>query len=368
MNILHINCNFLNNNVHMNLINQLELRGIKSTVYVPVSECTETIPKANVIISKCFRRMDRVCFGYKQNKIIRDITQMIEIGQYDLLHAHTLFTDGNCAYKLNQKYNIPYVVAIRNTDINYFFKYRFWLRKRGIDIIKNAYAVIILSESYERRLFNSYIPKSVRKRIESKIKILPNGIDDFWYDNKLDVARQLSDCRKFKILYVGKIDRNKNLYLTIKAINKLNQEGYKVEYSVVGEVVDKEVYNDFSNFKFIKYLGVKQKEELVSIYRDNDLFVMPSIHETFGMVYPEAMTQGLPIIYTKNEGFDNQFPNGKVGFAVECHNVDGLCNAIKMILDNYNNISKQCLIEVDKFRWCNITNKYKDIYESLIDN
>lgn len=40
---------------------------------------------------------------------------------------------------------------------------------------------------------------------------------------------------------------------------------------------------------------------------------MPSHKETFGLVYAEAMSQGLPIIYTKNQGFDGQFPDGYVG-------------------------------------------------------
>src|SRR5690606_19135661 len=48
-----------------------------------------------------------------------------------------------------------------------------------------------------------------------------------------------------------------------------------------------------------KYHGrIAQKEELIRIYRDCHLFVMPSRNETFGLVYVEAMLQGLPILYT----------------------------------------------------------------------
>ena len=38
------------------------------------------------------------------------------------------------------------------------------------------------------------------------------------------------------------------------------------------------------------------------IYRENDIYVMPSIIETFGLVYAEAMSQGLPVIYTRGQG------------------------------------------------------------------
>ena len=43
---------------------------------------------------------------------------------------------------------------------------------------------------------------------------------------------------------------------------------------------------------------------------------MPSFPETFGLVYVEAMSQGLPIIYTKGQGIDGYFEDGKVGYPV----------------------------------------------------
>ena len=40
-------------------------------------------------------------------------------------------------------------------------------------------------------------------------------------------------------------------------------------------------------------------------------FCLPSHAETFGLVYVEAMSQGLPIIY-EGQGFDKQFQDGEV--------------------------------------------------------
>ena len=39
---------------------------------------------------------------------------------------------------------------------------------------------------------------------------------------------------------------------------------------------------------------------------------MPSKYETFGLVYPEAMSRGIPIVYTKNQGFDKYFEDGEI--------------------------------------------------------
>ena len=62
------------------------------------------------------------------------------------------------------------------------------------------------------------------------------------------------------------------------------------------------------------------KEELIKLYRDSHIFTMPSITESFGLVYAEAMTQALPVVYTKGQGFDGQFPDGEVGYSVEALN------------------------------------------------
>ena len=67
---------------------------------------------------------------------------------------------------------------------------------------------------------------------------------------------------------------------------------------------------------------------------------MPSFHETFGLVYIEAMSQGLPIIYTKGEGIDGYFKEATVGYSVNPKDVKNIVKKIEMIIHNYNKISK----------------------------
>ena len=88
---------------------------------------------------------------------------------------------------------------------------------------------------------------------------------------------------------------------------------------------------------------------------------MPSFHETFGLVYAEAMTQGLPIIYTKGQGFDNQFENGLVGYSVKADDIEDISKAIFSILCNYKSFNKQSEYS-QKFRWDKIVNRYMEIF------
>ena len=95
---------------------------------------------------------------------------------------------------------------------------------------------------------------------------------------------------------------------------------------------------------------------------NSDIFIMPSILETFGLVYAEAMSQGLPIIYSTGQGFDGQFKNGVAGYAVNCFDYRDISHKIVDLYKNYQQFSERCVSLVDKFNWLPIANAYKRIY------
>ncbi|MDU3086953.1 MAG: glycosyltransferase family 4 protein [Peptoniphilus harei] len=371
MRIIHINCNYLNSKLHQNLIISLNKLKIENTVFVPTYDKNKSVVNVNkdVIVSECFKKWDRVNFFYKQRKIYKDIKEKVDISKYNVIHAYTLFTDGNCAYNLNKEYGIPYIVTIRNTDLNTFLKYMIHLRRRGIDILKKASKIVFLSKSYKDRLFNEYVPRESKKELEEKSVIIPNGIDDFWFKNKYEDKNISITLDKFKnknldIVYAGKIDKNKNLRLTIDSIRDLKEKLWDIKFHVAGKIVDDKLFNSIQND--IIYYGELKKEELLKLYRKSDIFIMPSHTETFGLVYVEAMSQGLPVIYTKGEGFDGQFIEGEVGFSTSDVNEKCLFNGIFKIINNYENIYKNLIKNAQRFTWKRIGNTYKCIYKDII--
>ena len=116
------------------MIEKLDSLGIENTVFVPVYSGTEAVitPNNHVVVSDCFRKRDRLLFDYKQKKIIVAIEKRYDVSRFDLIHAYTLFTDGNAARVLAGKYGVPFLAAVRNTDVNIFFKKMIHLRRRGL--------------------------------------------------------------------------------------------------------------------------------------------------------------------------------------------------------------------------------------------
>lgn len=349
--------------------NLMEL-GISLSTYVPLyngykprKEIEFPLAK-HVLVSECYKYNDRFIFYLKQYKIRKDIKVRYNFSNYDILHAHSLFSNGSIAFSIYKKYRIPYVVAVRSTDINLFFKKFVYLRKRGIDILYHASKIIFLSESYRQECIEKYVPKKIREEIFNKSVIIPNGIDDFWFDNKYNKTKT-NIHNPIKIIFVGNDSKRKNLRTLIKACEKLIENHYSLELNVVGDLSER-TKRFISKQKYIKYLGYVNKEKLLNIYRENDIFVLPSIKETFGLVYPEAMSQGLPVIYSKGQGFDQQFDDGLIGYSVNSRDACDIADKIIKIVQNYEDISHRTIKLVSKFNWKRIVKEYENIYQEVL--
>lgn len=371
MNVFHINSNYLTSLLHENLMEKLEQKGIKNTIYMPrkMEKEEEFLyeSKYKVYSPVAFKNKDKYLFTLKQHKIMKTLKNTVDIEQYDICHAHTLFTDGNVAYELNKAYGIPYVVTVRGmTDIDGFFKKRLNLRHRGRSILKQASKIVFLSASNKKELFSKYLKEDSRE-YEKKSVILPNGIDDFWFEHE-NAPKLLPDKQKVCFIYVGKINRVKNLLNAIEGLKVLKKEyGIEPALTVVGKVEDETVFRRAKSVSDIKitFLPQTPREKLVYLYRKNDIFIMPSFSETFGLVYPEAMSQGLPVIYSKGQGFDEQFEEGTVGYAVKAADQKDIAKKINSILRNYENISENCLKGYKKFNWDQLSSKYLTIYREV---
>ena len=367
MRILHINCNYIGTTLHQLMVEELDKFDITSKVFVPTYDKSSSVikPNDNVQVSECFNKIDRISFLYKQRKIIQAAEKLYDVKEFDLIHAYTLFTDGNVARTLSNKYNVPFVVAIRNTDVNDFFRLRPYLIKLGIKIMRDAKAVFFLSQAYKTQVFDKYLTYRTQKLLQRKCYIIPNGIDDFWFENAFS-GKKIIDKKEIKLIYAGRIDKNKNIPMTQRAIEILEKRGYRISLTVIGKTEDQKEYLKIYSKQNTTCLRPLPKEKLISEYRKANIFVMPSKTESFGLVYVEALSQGLPVIYSRGQGFDKQFPEGKVGYSVDSRNPYDIANGIKRVIDNYEKITGNCIECASKFNWNDICREYVTVYQSIV--
>lgn len=372
MKILHISNGYADSKVHSNLTRELDKLNQEQTVYCPVRSMDDIGKfqfdgrRIKFVYSYCIKYWYRFVYHYKAARLYADLKSKIDVGGFDVIHAPTAFSDGALAYKVYKEFHIPYVVAVRSTDISDFIErkmYHTW--PLGKEILYNAKRVYFVSVAGMNRFKKTKFGKSIWSDIESKCEVRPNGIDDVWINN-INFKR----CCSNKICYVGTFLPRKNIKRVVEAVSLLReQKGYKdLTFRIIGGGSDKgnEIQMLIDNHpEFIEYMGrIVDKNQLMSAMRECSLFVMPSIHETFGLVYVEALTQGLPVIYSKNDGIDGYFDKS-VGIAVEPHSTTEIANAIKSIIENYNQFGNQN-VDFDVFEWEKIAEKYMYDYRKIM--
>lgn len=371
MNVLHISNGYADSIVHSNLTKALDELGIRQTVYCPVRE--EKFlgryrfegRRINFVYSYCIKPWYKFVYHYKRWVLYNDMKRRIALNEFDVIHAPSLFSDGGLALKAYKEYGIPYVVAVRNTDINVFIKYLKHTYRTGREIALQAKKIFFISKAELDEFVESDFASPIYSQIKDKIVLQPNGIEDYWLEHISHIPR-----RGHQILYIGDFTPNKNVGRVIKAINQLreNAEFADLKFVIVGGGKDKdnstlrmiETHHDF-----IEYLGkIYDKEKLASIMQQSALFVMPSINETFGLVYLETLSQNLPVIYSKGQGIDGLFDES-VGIRVNPLSVDEIRDAIRNILENPGNYSNKGVSFTD-FNWKSIAEKYIGFYRDAL--
>lgn len=370
--ILHICSEYSNRPLYSRLVKKLNEKGFRQAVYVPVRRKSdidryklEEALNVEFFYSFILNPLLRIFYFAKIRKVKNDILQKTDVDGYNLIHAHTLFTNGGPALKLKQITGIPYIVAIRNTDLNIFFKYFPHIRSFGISIMENAEAIVFISSSWKGKL-KEVLPSEKWTKIRAKCITIPNAVDDFWQQNRKEEAEKLPG-GKIKLVYAGRFIKRKGLQNLISALDILNHEETKYELTLIGGGgnYDK-IINQMANERdYISIKTHKPKTELIDEFRNADIFTMPSRAETFGLVYIEAMTQGLPVLYSRNEGIDTMFEDGEVGFAARHDNPRDIADKLKRIEKNYGQLSQNALEISRDFNWQNISEKYTELYSSV---
>jgi len=364
MKVLHICPGYLQRQLYDKLISALQYNNVINAVFA-LSTDNPSFKIENKyklkILEKKFSIIDRLIYFRKQYIIYRETCKEYSQHEFNVIHAHTLFSAGFSTYLVHKKFKIPYIVSVRNTDINVFFKYMFHLRGLGRIIINNAKNVIFLSPAYRDFVIQKFVSKKNRQIILNKSYVIPNGIDEYFLKNKFTGQRKI-DINFIKIIYVGELYPNKNPETTIKVCELLLKKGYNVKFTIVGEILNRRYHEIISKHSFIEYYPKCPKEELVSHLRASDILVMPSIRETFGLVYAEAMSQGLPVIYSIKQGFEGHFENGVVGYAVKSFDYRDISQKIIDLYNNYELFSERCVSLVDRFDWKTIAEQYAKMY------
>lgn len=168
-----------------------------------------------------------------------------------------------------------------------------------------------------------------------KVKVIYCG-GDIQLDSQAAHRSYALDGAKFRLLFVGSVIERKGLRYLLQALAVLPDSS--LELDVVGDTQDEPGYlaemktliEDHGLTGQVTFHGhIADRERLRQLYRKADVFVLPSLYETFGIVLLEAMAFGLPIVTTTAGAIPELVKDGKNGLLVPPRDPVALAEALK---------------------------------------
>jgi len=161
----------------------------------------------------------------------------------------------------------------------------------------------------------------------SNVYLLPNGVD-----TKRFVPLATKDDSAFTVLFVGRLDYQKGIDITLDAMRELESSNpalaSKINLKICGTGPMSDTVDDFASKRNnVSYLGYVSDADLLEYYKSVSICLMPSRRETFGLVAMEAMASGTPILVTDIPG-PRTFVDESFGRMVPPENPKALSEAL----------------------------------------
>lgn len=253
-----------------------------------------------------------------------------KIGPIHIIHAHVSYPGGYIAALLSKEFGVPYVMTEHMSP----FPFK--------NLMRNGYPMPEITYAFSQARASIAVSASLAERVASfgytRPKIIPNMVDE----RAFDVGEPLAGRTIFFTLCC--ISEQKGIDYLLDAIAMWNPPASEVEFRIAGDGPQLAAYQakatELGLDDRVRWLGTVSREDAPAMFQACHIYVMPSRHETFGVVYAEAIACGKPIIATRCGGPES-IVNSSNGLLVDIGDVKSLAQAMQKIAVNWNKYSSQ---------------------------
>lgn len=187
--------------------------------------------------------------------------------------------------------------------------------------------------------------------------------------DKYDYKREEYGCEN--MLYVGSLIYRKGLDLLIEAL-PLVEKQFKL--TIVGNGWEKDGLikrlAELSLSDRVIFKDFLEGEALINEYKSNDIFVLPTREDCFGLVINEAMAQSMPVISSKYaDGAYDLIEDSKNGYIVDPYDKEELAGAINKLIGDkaaVKAMGEQSYIKIKDFSLSNTADKYIEAINKVV--
>ncbi len=242
------------------------------------------------------------------------IAKLLDDFKPDVVHLATEFSLGWQGMKYALRRGLPLTSTYHTNFVQYLGYYGMpFLEKPGWRYLR----------WFHKRCVINFCPSMSTLRLLEEhgipnLRFCPHGIDSHLfnpaYRNEAIRLRYIDDPQDIILLYVGRIAPEKDLEVLMEAVRLLNRHGLKFRLLMVGDGPSRPKLEG-QRIDNVIFCGYQRGQDLYALYASADIFVFPSVTETFGNVILEAMASGLPVVAAPNGGVEDNLLPGRNGLA-----------------------------------------------------
>ena len=196
-------------------------------------------------------------------------------------------------------------------------------------------------------------------------------------ESVLQELKTIESIKGLKLLYIGAIEPRRNALFLLDVLKDLKNSGIEATLVLIGKYKDVDyqaqfetAINEYNLKDSIFYIPRVEQKYLGYVYRNCDIFLLPTIYDIYGMVLLEAMYYGIPTLTTLNGGSNMMIKDGENGNVFESFDLKSWTDRIKKLATD-----KQLSEDMGKkahdtiingFTWDALADKFIEAYNNIL--
>ena len=279
---------------------------------------------------------------------------------YDLIHVHGVGAQLDYLSLLKWRHHRPIVLsthgAIFHTQTLRWLKQQYFHRFQPL-VLARVDLIAACSRS-DAELFSGFAPR---------VQLLENATDV-----EPLLALPLSQKRRGRCLYVGRLAANKDLETLLRVFARARAGGLSFELRIVGKGSSHEVRRletsarELGLGEHVHFVGPVASDELLAEYGAADVFVSASRYEGFGLSAIEARAAGCRLLLQENAAFRGLFGSDTGVVLTEYRSIEDAASRLVELLQNEPPADRHGRTAMERFAWSRKAGEWLDLYQKVV--
>jgi len=175
----------------------------------------------------------------------------------------------------------------------------------------------------------------------------------------------------FRILFVGTLSLRKGVQYLLDAVSPLTFQNAELVLRGSETPTTKMILRRYAGSIPLRFAGPRPKTEMIELFSQASVLVLPSIEDGFGLVIAQAMACGVPVIASTHSGGPDLITDGVEGFLVQPRAVETLEERLSELYEDRDLLARMKLAALKRIEtlggWSNYGDTVERAYRSFVE-